>query len=247
MDKAKQFELGLGPDPRLPFEFELKRSARRKTLEVRVASGNVSVRAPQYVSTAEIKKFLSERSAWVQQKLAEQQTRLADVPVRTFDEGSPWPLMDSTLSLRIDIGSCGRCKAIDDTLCVQLNQQKLINTDPKELIREQLEGWYRAQAQAILLQKSQVFADNINKAFQEVRVRKTKTRWGHCTSKGVLQYNWLILLAPEAVVDYLVAHEVSHLKHFNHSRQFWQQVEQLCPDYLQHRKWLKNYGFSLWF
>ena len=76
-------------------------------------------------------------------------------------------------------------------------------------------------------------------------MRFTRSKWGHCTSEGVLQYNWHIVLAPEPVVDYLVAHEVCHLRHLNHSAHFWALVASVCPDYQAQRDWLKANGRCL--
>jgi predicted metal-dependent hydrolase len=226
---------------------DVKRSARRKTLEVQISNGQVCVRAPNYVSERDIRQFLLARSDWIEQKLAEQRSRLSKIQVREFKDRALWPLMDTQITLNVEIGSPARCELIDDQLHIRITQRQLTSKGTDAALRDQLEGWYRAQAQEILSEKSRVFANQIGCEFQSIRVRKTKTRWGHCTSKGVLQYNWLILLAPQAIVDYLVAHEVSHLRHFNHSRQFWSQVQVLCPDYLQRRRWLRDYGFSLWF
>ena len=73
-----------------------------------------------------------------------------------------------------------------------------------------------------------------------VSFRKTKTKWGHCSTRGIIQFNWLIMMAPNEVIDYLVAHEVSHLVHMNHSTDYWRVVSSLCPNYKIHRDWLRE-------
>jgi len=80
----------------------------------------------------------------------------------------------------------------------------------------------------------------------KVTFKKTKSKWGHCTHDGRLQFNYLIMLCPPPVVDYLIAHEVSHLKFIDHSENFWQTVAQLDPEYIHRRRWLRQQEHKLW-
>ncbi len=89
-------------------------------------------------------------------------------------------------------------------------------------------------------------AASIEKKVSSVTIKDTKSRWGSCSTLGNINYNWRICMAPPEVIDYLVCHEVSHLKHPNHSSAFWQCVEKLCPHYQAHRLWLKKHGRSLY-
>ncbi len=81
----------------------------------------------------------------------------------------------------------------------------------------------------------------------EIKLRKTKSKWGHCTSTGVLQYNWMIMLAPYSIIDYMITHEVCHLLHMDHSQRFWNRVESICPDCDHYINWLKEHEHRLWF
>ncbi|MDE7199770.1 MAG: M48 family metallopeptidase [Lachnospiraceae bacterium] len=82
-------------------------------------------------------------------------------------------------------------------------------------------------------------------SFQRVTIRDQKTRWGSCSARGTLSFNWRLMLAPPAVLDYVVVHELCHLTHMNHSPAFWALVESVCPDYRIYRKWLKEHGQEL--
>lgn len=86
------------------------------------------------------------------------------------------------------------------------------------------------------------YAGLMNVQYGRITIRNQKTRWGSCSSKGNLNFNCLLMLAPDEVVDYVVIHELCHLIEMNHSKAFWQQVEQIMPDYKKHRKWLKDHG-----
>lgn len=94
----------------------------------------------------------------------------------------------------------------------------------------------------VILVKVKNYASLMNVQYGRITIRNQKTRWGSCSSKGNLNFNCLLMLAPDEVVDYVVIHELCHLIEMNHSKAFWKQVEQMMPDYKKHRKWLKDHG-----
>ena len=89
------------------------------------------------------------------------------------------------------------------------------------------------------------YARRIGVSYGRITIRHQKTRWGSCSSKGNLNFNCMLMLAPAAVVDYVVIHELCHRKEMNHSKAFWALVQQHCPDYLLHRRWLKEHGRAI--
>lgn len=115
-----------------------------------------------------------------------------------------------------------------------------------EYKRKQLEKWYRKEAAGVLFEKAAEFAGYLQVSFKELHIKDQKSRWGSCSSRGSLNFNWRILMAPEPVCDYVVIHELCHLKHMNHSPDFWQLVAAFCPNYKQYRKWLRENGGLLY-
>lgn len=101
------------------------------------------------------------------------------------------------------------------------------------------------QASQTLPRKVAFYADKIGVSYGRITIRSQRTRWGSCSSKGNLNFNCLLMLAPEAVLDYVVVHELCHRKELNHSRQFWAAVETILPDYRQCKTWLKENGAAL--
>ncbi len=89
------------------------------------------------------------------------------------------------------------------------------------------------------------FADDMQLAYKRVCIKHQKTRWGSCSGKGNLNFNCLLMLCPLEVIDYVIIHELCHLKHHNHSKDFWDEVEKYMPEYKIHRKWLKDNGNAL--
>ena len=87
----------------------------------------------------------------------------------------------------------------------------------------------------------------VENKIKEIKLRKTKSKWGHCTSKGIIQYNWLIMLAPYSIIDYMITHEICHLIHMDHSRNYWNLVESICPSHKSYVSWLKKHEHRFWF
>jgi predicted metal-dependent hydrolase len=117
-----------------------------------------------------------------------------------------------------------------------------------EALEKHFSKWLKHQASEYMTTQTikTARALGVEERLKEVIFRKTKTKWGHCGSDGTIQYNWLTMMAPKEVIDYLIAHESSHLVHMNHSKRFWQTVESICPDYKNLKDWLKTYGHRFW-
>ncbi len=94
----------------------------------------------------------------------------------------------------------------------------------------------------VIPEKVRSYAEIMNVSYGRITIRNQKTRWGSCSGKGNLNFNCLLMLAPERVIDYVVVHELCHLIEMNHSKAFWQQVEHVMPDYKDQRQWLKDHG-----
>lgn len=112
--------------------------------------------------------------------------------------------------------------------------------------REQLEKWYRKEAMAVISEKASEYSKLLSVHFEGIRIKDQKSCWGSCSSKGNLNFNWRIIMAPEPVCDYVIIHELCHLVFMDHSANFWNLVESLCPNYKQYKKWLKENGKQLY-
>lgn len=131
----------------------------------------------------------------------------------------------------------------------KLRQKAVPQVHYTEAERIALESRYRKAAQEYIPKRAAFyvshFADIIDGSYERIQIRSQKTRWGSCSSRGTLSFNWRLMLAPPAVLDYVVVHELCHLRHMNHSPQFWQCVEQILPDYKLRREWLRDHGNEL--
>jgi predicted metal-dependent hydrolase len=107
-------------------------------------------------------------------------------------------------------------------------------------IRRAIEEWYRSEASVVIKQSVWRMSRRLGLRFNTIMIRNQKTRWGSCSSRGNLSFNFKLATAPQEVIDYVVLHELMHLKEPNHSKRFWRLVEQECPKYREHREWLKR-------
>ncbi|MDN3638167.1 SprT family zinc-dependent metalloprotease [Simiduia curdlanivorans] len=223
---------------------QISSSSRRKSIGIKVGPEGVRVLKPSSVSRADVMRLLQGRRQWLLEKLALQQQRLDERPDHHYGDGDSFAFLGQNLSLKISQGAReNRVVREGDILLINLSSRG--RKPAAERVRELLCQWYMAQALEYLGALSLRYAEQIGQRVGSVKVKLTRSKWGHCSRAGDLQYNWLILLAPVPVIEYLVAHEVSHLVHMNHSRDFWQQVAELCPDYLASRRWLKQQGHRL--
>jgi hypothetical protein len=225
--------------PPFPFPFELVRS-RRKTLVVYVKGGKVEVRSPMRASSEWILSFLKEKSPWIQEQLEVQRLKQRERLV----------IADNRL-----VSFIGKPRLIQVIISTQ---QKVILRDEylyffvRESNRDKLEqifnNWLLQQAKEYMATQTIKYARllNVERKLKDVVFRRTKSKWGHCCQDGTIQYNWLAMMAPREVINYLIAHETSHLKHLDHSAKFWNTVELICPNYKELRHWLGENGHRFW-
>ncbi|WP_439133359.1 M48 family metallopeptidase [Pseudomaricurvus sp.] len=235
----------------LGFDYKIRLS-KRKSAAIEVRSGKVVVAAPHRVAQRDLKQWVNEKAAWIRDKLQQQAEREDEIPERQFVDGEAWPWLGESLTLRLVSGPKLLCERHDGHLQIALPKRITSNPDKPitTAVQKALQSWYQQQAQSLLEAKTQAVCQQLQKNFpqaqyQKVQLRRTKSKWGHCTRQGVIQYNWLIVQAPEWIVDYLVVHECCHLVHHNHSRHYWNLVANLNPDYDSARRWLHQHGHTL--
>lgn len=135
-------------------------------------------------------------------------------------------------------------------LAIRQNQKNIVELTDKlyiasanpKFVGQYLLRWYRQQARRVIAGRVQLYAKYAHLQFRSVSIGAAETRWGSCSSKKDLHFNWRLIMAPLEVVDYVVAHELAHIVELNHSRAFWEKVRTLFPLYRQYRTWLKRNG-----
>jgi predicted metal-dependent hydrolase len=229
----------MGKIPTFLFSFEISRS-NRKTLSIVIKSGKVEVKSPKYLAEVDIYDFIAQKQHWIEKHLAEQEVKLTQKLV--ISEG--YEVMFFGKPRRIEVIYAGRPK-------VEISDDRLLiysRSNEPAVLEKHFSKWLKHQASEYMTTQTIKAARTlgVEDRLKEVVFRKTKTKWGHCSSNGTIQYNWLTMMAPKEVINYLIAHESSHLVHMNHSKRFWQTVASICPDYKNLKDWLKTYGHRFW-
>lgn len=227
-------------DDGAPLTYRLRRSGRR-TLALHVRRGRLEVRAPFTTPVSAIEAFVDKHRDWIRRKLARQARQEAQR--LCIADGMPIFYQAREYRLRFVAQSRSAVWLDGRRLCIG---GRALDEDRAARI---LADWLRRRARDFLPARSHALARylGVGERLKAVVFRKTRSKWGHCTSEGRIQYNWLLMLAPDAVIDYMVCHEVCHLIHMNHSREYWQLVESLCPDYRRYVGWLREHEHRLWF
>lgn len=200
-------------------EYELFRS-KRKTIAIYVRDGRVIVRAPMRVPAREIDSFVISKSAWIEKHLASQAQRTVFKP----DYGSVILFLGGEYRIESYRG--------DNTLYMPpgLNHDRI----QKNLVR-----FYRDHARAHIEERVGYYSKLMNVKPSGVRIGSAKKSWGSCTSKGRLTFSWRLMMAPPEAIDYVVVHELAHLKQLNHSKKFWAIVSDIIPDWKDRRNELR--------
>jgi predicted metal-dependent hydrolase len=235
-----------------PITYQVRPSARARRVRLVVRPGGaLEVVKPRGVSQARVEETLRQYEAWILRTQA-RLTPLAPPPARApLADGHALPYMGRALRLTLMTSANGaraaRVTLYGDQLALALpaSAAALAPTERDPLVRDLLERWYRRQARAIFEERLTYWNAHYNLTWASVAVKSQKTRWGSCSRQGNLNFNWRLLLAPPAILDYVVIHELCHLKEHNHAPAFWALVERACPDYRDHRRWLRLHGHEL--
>lgn len=224
------------------FIAEVIRTNRRKTADVRVEEGAVSVVVPIDTSAEKIDQLLSAKRTWIKEKLAIQREMIPPSS-KSFVSGEAFSYLGRNYRLKVEAGNFAPVKLVHGRLVVTAPE----GAQQSHIIRNALVRWYKRQAEHKLKEKVLRFAPMIGVEPTGVGVRSFKSRWGSCQQSGRLEFNWKVVMAPNRMVDYVVKHELCHLLHHDHSPEFWRSVSRVMPDYEYCRIWLKENASALVF
>jgi predicted metal-dependent hydrolase len=224
--------------------YNLRRSARARRLRITVHPGGVEVVAPLRARDADIAAFIEHNRAWIDAKLGALRQVLAAHPgsARLID-GSTIPYRGQPIRLRVHLGARPQVRegnAIEVTV-----PAALVKADREAVVERILRRWLGWSAQNDALSYVQRHGRRHDLMPATVRIKHHKRLWGSCTARGAINLNWRLILAPPAVFEYVVVHELCHLREANHQAPFWRLVGQVLPDFAVHRHWLRKNGHLL--
>ena len=216
---------------------KIKKTERKKTVSIEIKEDYVQVSAPKILSDMEINIIINRKKNWIKKKVLLQKSRAVYLP-KKFINGEILKFLGKNYKLNIVNSSKEKVELKENKINVYLKRK---NTSIKSL----LEIWYRANGLKVITRKINYYNFLIGVKPNSINLRSFKKRWGSCNSKGDIAFNWRLLMAPNSVINYVVIHELCHLIHFNHSKNFWKTVKYFHPNYKIEEDWLKKYSKAL--
>ena len=211
--------------------YTLKRSNARRTLALTINASGLSVNAPWRLPLTEVERFITHKADWVRAKL--DAVKSVPAPVLDWHDGMLLPYLGDQLHLRI-LPHTGMAAVAD--------QQLWLPVKSGAAVQGAVQAWYRRAALLNFQARLQLFMPLLRRFPSSLRISNARTRWGSCTRAGVVRLNWRLVQAVESQIDYVLAHELAHLAHLDHSPAFWREVARLYPDFVSARSALHEDG-----
>ncbi len=230
------------PQEVLGLRVEVVRSSRR-TAALHIVGSDLQVRIPEHLGDERVAAILKQKRPWIRGKVAELK-RVPPHRSRELVSGESFPYLGRHYRLKVQdghhVGVCLSGGYLRATIRpTEQGEQR------EARIQQYLQSWYRSRALERLQEKSARYAKQIGVSPAGVSVRNFRSRWGSCNKRGQVIFNWNIIKAPHRIVDYVVIHELCHLIHPNHSKEFWKLVGLNDSSFTRHRHWLKEWGAAL--
>jgi predicted metal-dependent hydrolase len=216
----------------VPLDVQINKRARNISVRVDQRTGGVELVLPRFVAKAEGLAFVREKTHWILRQLR-------DLPPRVpFEDGAVIPILgeDHMIMHRPDERG---------TVWVEAAQHTINVAGEAPHVPRRVTDWLKKEARKEINTRADAAAATLDKRILKIQIRDTRSRWGSCSEDARLSFSWRLMMAPENVLAYVVAHEVAHLVELNHSNRFWRLVDRLCPGNEPAKYWLKRYGASL--
>ncbi|MBR7799683.1 M48 family metallopeptidase [Undibacterium fentianense] len=221
-------------------DYELRRSKRR-SIGFLIGDDGLRITAPRWVTIADIEQAICEKQQWIIAKLREKRTqseRRLQATMR-WEDGARLPYLGQHLHLRIV--HHGRTAVTHDIEQATLN----ISLPPEfteQQLKDRVQSWLQQEAKRVFNQRMPLYASKLGVSYHSMSLSSAGTRWGSCTAQGKIRLNWRLIHFSLDIIDYVVAHELSHLREMNHSADFWATVESIYPNYENAKQQLRRHA-----
>ena len=220
---------------------------KRKTIGMSVGADGLEVRAPRWATVASVEAVLHEKSAWILRKLQESQERQKQMrhTIIEWRDGATLPFLGEQWVVRLDPEHQSLPTSNEDAAPKCLHIALSLHAQPGQ-IRDAVQAWLMQQAKLNFTQRLDHFAPQLGVQWKRLSLSNASSRWGTASADGSIRLNWRLIHFKQDVIDYVVVHELSHLRVMNHSPQFWETVGSLVPDYQQRRHALNEEVLPQW-
>ena len=223
-------------------EYSIRESKRAKNINIRVdAKKGLELVYPVGVKDPPPKEIFKIKEKWILSALSNMKEREETRFERRYEQGETFPYLGEDITLKLiqkTHGTTMSFQLADKVLDVSLPPD--IELNDTDAIQYAVETFYRKQAKWYITNRTIEIADELGFKFNRIVIKNQKTRWGSCSTGNNLNFNLRLMMTPPEAIDYIIIHELCHLTHMNHSKQFWNLVGKHCPKYKYWRKWFKD-------
>ena len=219
-------------------EFAFRR-ARRKTIGFAITANGLTVSAPRWVGIGQVEDAIREREAWIFTKLADMERHQASIPRVRWEDGGTLPYLGAPITLRVARPDARVGRTTFDAEARVLTLSLPPDASAAQ-IRDRAEAWMQNAARALFRERLAIYEERLGARHRVLRLSSAKTRWGSCSVDGRILLNWRLIHFPLSSIDYVVAHELAHLKEMNHGPRFWATVASVLPEYEAARAQVRN-------
>jgi predicted metal-dependent hydrolase len=215
----------------------------RKTISIKISeSCEIIICAPLNIDDEKVKEIIKDKEEWVAQSLKQIETKRKENV--SFKEGILYLGIRYTLDIHKVKHKTLKIIFDNNTFNIYISES-LLEKEMDVHLKELLTKWYRVQARRIFQERVNYYSSKLKLSPKRMAIKDQKSRWGSCSSKGNINLNYRLIMAPIEIIDYVIVHELCHLVHLNHSKEFWALVKEISPNYLKYKEWLKNNGNML--
>jgi predicted metal-dependent hydrolase len=222
--------------------YRIRRSTRARRARILVDANGVEVVVPQRFPLREVEPFVRAKEPWIERTLQRLRESADAFPPAQLHDGGQVPYLGERLELRVRVEP-GRTRPHVARRGPVLHVA--VSAPGVEPLRDALERWYRRQARAEVAPRLDGATARAGTPYAGLQIRGQRTRWASCSTGGAMSFNWRLLLAPPAILDYVVEHEVVHLEVMDHSQRFWRLLATRVPAWREHERWLRRHGHLL--
>lgn len=214
----------------IPYQLDLR---LRKTIGLKITANGLVVHAPKRISAIQLQQVLLQKAAWIQQKLALRETN--QVAPMQWQDGEPLLFMGQDIVLTLQHHATNKAVVLQGNQLLVRSPQ----VDQPAFVSRKVLQWYAQQALPDFKRRVELVAAQMGEKITSVALSNAKSRWGSCNSRKQIRLNWRLIQAPPHIIQYVVCHEMAHLREMNHSARFYAVQESLFPNHVQAEKELR--------
>jgi len=225
--------------------YTIERRPRRKTASISVSPMNeVHVVIPEHLTEEQIQSLIDRKAKWIRNKIRFNSEVKYPYRPKEYVSGEAFSYLGRHYRLKVVAGESSPVKLESGRFYVQV-PSTVHPLDRDDYILSELTAWYQSRGLKKLKERVDMYSKRLDIQLLRVITKDLRSRWGSCTRTGEIAFNWKIVIAPISIIDYVVAHELCHVIHHNHSKEFWRLLQSVLPDYKERKEWLRVNGSLL--